>query len=101
MDQRRRRSCFLRFLLPRDPVGALAGKAGLALPHGFAADLRNELGILGCLAAVRANIVHARSGVLMFGDLEPAPAAAGALGDDLADAEFHAPSLMKLSRPGK
>src|SRR5205085_11838885 len=72
-----------------DAGGALARKAHLALRHRLAADLRDELGVLGRLAAELALIVHARARVLLARDPELRRAALRAFGADLTDAEFH------------
>ena len=57
-------------------------------------DLGNGVEGLGGLPAARALVVHARAGVLLPGNLELGGSALRALGADLADAEFHARSLM-------
>jgi hypothetical protein len=63
--------------------------------------LGDQLRILGDVAALGAHVIHVRTGLLLGGNLE-IRAAAGALGDDLADPELHPSRINKgaLRRAG-
>jgi len=61
----------------------------------FAADLRDELGVLYGPPTAGAEVVHVRSGALVGRKLEFRAATMRALGDHLTDPELHAASLIK------